>query len=72
MLKMIRYRGKDNRVWSLIKRIREVRRLYWNIIKKSNAMNQTIIAETKPDKIKRKATNLALNIAAAANNSSGD
>lgn len=43
MLKMIKCRAKDNRVWSLIKRIREVRRLYWNLIKKSNGMNQTLI-----------------------------
>jgi hypothetical protein len=43
MLRMIKSRTKDNRVWSLIKRIREVRRLYWNLIKKSNTINQSLI-----------------------------
>lgn len=61
MLKMIRCRAKDNRVWSLIKRIREVRRLYWNLIKKSNGINQSLIGQSKAEKMKRRATNLALN-----------
>jgi len=61
MLKMIRFRSKDNRVWSLIKRIREVRRLYWGLIKKSNNINQSLIQQGKVDKAKKRATSLALN-----------
>ena len=61
MLRMIKSRTKDNRVWSLIKRIREVRRLYWNLIKKSNTMNQSIIGQSKAEKMKKRVTNLALN-----------
>ena len=61
MLRMIKTRTKDNRVWSLIKRIREVRRLYWNLIKKSNTINQSLIGQSKAEKMKKRATNLALN-----------
>lgn len=39
LLKMIRSKSKDNRAWTLVKRIKEVRRNYWTIIKKSTAVN---------------------------------
>jgi hypothetical protein len=45
----------------LIKKIREVRRLYWNVIKKSNATNQAIIHSTKTQS-KKGRSSLALGV----------
>jgi Ca2+-binding EF-hand superfamily protein len=39
LLHMIRSRTKDNRAWTLVKRIKETRQLYWNILKKTQAIN---------------------------------
>jgi hypothetical protein len=39
LLRMIKNRTQDNRAWKLVNRIKEVRRMYFNLIKKSNNMN---------------------------------
>jgi hypothetical protein len=39
LLKMIKNRGQDSRSWRIVKRIKEVRRMYYNLIKKSTQMN---------------------------------
>ena len=49
LLRMIKNRTQDNRAWKLVNRIKEVRRMYFNLIKKSNNMNQQIIVQTRTE-----------------------
>jgi hypothetical protein len=42
LLKMMRTRSKDGRAWKLVQRIKEVRRLYFNLINSSQSVNQQI------------------------------
>lgn len=42
ILGMIQNRSQDSRAWRIVKRIKEVRRMYYNLIKRSTAMNQEI------------------------------
>ena len=44
LLKMMRMRSKDGRAWKLVQRIKEVRRLYFNLINSSQAVNSQISA----------------------------
>ena len=60
LLTMIRSRSKDNRAWSLVKRIREVRLLYWNVIQKSKAMNQVMIQASAVSNKKGKPSSIAV------------
>jgi len=39
---MMRMRSKEGRVWKLVQRIKEVRRLYFNLINSSQTVNQQI------------------------------
>lgn len=39
LLKMMRMRSKDGRAWKLVQRIKEVRRLYFNLINSSQTVN---------------------------------
>ena len=49
LLRMIKNRTQDNRAWKLVNRIKEVRRMYFNLIKKSNNMTQQIIVQTRTE-----------------------
>jgi uncharacterized caspase-like protein len=49
LLRMIKNRTQDNRAWKLVNRIKEVRRMYFNLIKKSNNMNQQIMVQTRTE-----------------------
>jgi uncharacterized caspase-like protein len=49
LLRMIKNRTQDNRAWKLVNRIKEVRRMYFNLIKKSNNMNQQIMLQTRSE-----------------------
>ncbi len=49
LLRMIKSRTKENRAWHLVNRIKEVRRLYFNLIKKTNNMNQQIMTQTRSE-----------------------
>lgn len=49
LLRMIKNRTQDNRAWKLVNRIKEVRRMYFNLIKKSNNMNQQIMVQTRSE-----------------------
>jgi len=45
LLKMMRMRSKDGRAWKLVQRIKEVKRLYFNLINSSQTVNQQISAQ---------------------------
>jgi|LauGreDrversion4_2_1035121.scaffolds.fasta_scaffold380185_1 hypothetical protein len=53
LLRMIKSRTKESRAWQLVNRIKEVRRLYFNLIKKSNNLNQQIIVQTRAENRRR-------------------